>query len=160
MLRPADDLDRRVKVVERLLLDDRGDVGGNAATAHRFLHDDGAVGLGHRFEDRFLVERHQRARVDNLGLDAGLSEFVRRLQRARDHVRPGDEGDVLARPLDVGLAEFDDVLAVRHQPLGHVEVLVLQEHYRIVLAQRVFEQALGVGGHRGHHHLEAGYVVK
>ena len=33
------------------------------------MYDDGAVGAAHRFGDRLDVERHQRAKVDDLGVD-------------------------------------------------------------------------------------------
>src|SRR3954454_25117176 len=60
---------RRVHVVEGLFLDQGGQVGSHAAVGPALLHDHGAVGLLHRFEDRVEVERTQRARVDHLRLD-------------------------------------------------------------------------------------------
>ena len=83
-----------------------------------------------------------------------------RLQGPGHHVRPGDEGAVPAGPLDVGDAEVDGVLLLRHRPFGHVEQLVLDEDHRVVVADGARQQALGVVRRRRHGHLEAGDVVE
>lgn len=56
----------------------------------------------------------------------------------------GNDGDILARALDVGLAEFDHQFTLGHRTLGHVEVLVFEKDHGVLLAQGIFEQALGV----------------
>jgi hypothetical protein len=55
---------RRVEPVEGLLLDQRREVGADAAVGPALLDDHGAVGLADRLEDRVEVERAQRARVE------------------------------------------------------------------------------------------------
>src|ERR671933_180743 len=62
----ADALDRRVQPVERAVLDHRRDLGAETAADNRLVRDDAAVRLLHRVDERALVERLERARVDDL----------------------------------------------------------------------------------------------
>ena len=59
------DLHRRIKVIRRLFLNDRGDIRGDAAAPDGLLHDHHAVGFGHRGQDRGAVQRHQGAGFSN-----------------------------------------------------------------------------------------------
>ena len=81
--RRADPTDRRVEVVERLLLDLRRHLGAEAAEAHRLVGDDDPVGLAHRLDDRVDVERRQRAQVDHLGVDAVGGQLLGGGERCR-----------------------------------------------------------------------------
>ena len=59
------------------------------------------------------------------------------------------------------LAERDqEVRILRHLALDRVERLGLDEDHRVVVADGRLQQALGVGGRRGPHHLEPGHVVE
>ena len=64
---------RAVEIVERLVGDDRDDLGAPAAQARVLLDGEQAVRPGDRAEDRLRVERHQRAHVDHLAVDAVLA---------------------------------------------------------------------------------------
>src|SRR3954466_7555461 len=64
-LRP-DPLDRRVEPVERLVLDDRRDLGADPHPHDRLVRDHAPVRLLHRLDQRLLVERQQRPRIDDL----------------------------------------------------------------------------------------------
>ena len=77
--------DRRVQVVERALGDDRGDLGGDAVALVALVHHDGARGLLGRVDQRLLVERPRRPRVDHLRADAAL---LQHLGRAQGHAAP------------------------------------------------------------------------
>ena len=70
---PVDALDRRLEVVEAVLLHQRRQLGAEAAGARRLVHDHAAAGLLHRGDDRVEVERPEAAQVDDLGVDAGLA---------------------------------------------------------------------------------------
>src|SRR5580693_9346803 len=63
---------RRVQVVERLLLDLRGDLGADAAEGDRLVHDQGPVRPADGFQDGRTVERLDGAHVDHLDLGAFL----------------------------------------------------------------------------------------
>ena len=148
----GDPLDRRVEVVEGLLLDQRREVGADAAVRPALLDDHAAVRLADRVEDRVEVERAQRARVDHLGLDAVL--VGERLRGLLGHVRhPQDADDRHVVPLAAHrrLAEADDlVVAVLGNLAAHaVEGLVLDEDHRVVVADRRLQQPLAVGRRRG-----------
>ena len=116
--------------------------------------------LADRGEDRVEVERAQRARVDDLGLDAVL--LAQRLRRARGgqrHARDADDRHVGALAADRGLAEaHGEVLVVGHLAALAVEVLVLDEDDRVVVADRGLQQPLGVGRGRRHGDEQAGHV--
>ena len=64
-------LDRRLEVVEAVLLHQRRQLGAEAAGARGLVHDDAAAGLLHRGDDASQVQRPQAAQVDDLGVDAG-----------------------------------------------------------------------------------------
>ena len=65
-------LDRRLQVVEAMLLHQRRQLGAEAAGARGLVHDDAAAGLLHRRDDGRQVQRPEAAQVDDLGVDAGL----------------------------------------------------------------------------------------
>jgi len=127
---------------------------------HCLLGDDDVLGLAHRVQDEFRVERHQRPGVDHLDFDAVPGEDVGRRQRLRHHARPGDQRGVRAGAFHVGPAQFDHVIAGGHGPLGHVELLVLDEDDGIVVPHGALQQPLGVEGRGGGGDLEAGDVAE
>src|SRR5436190_7838065 len=61
---------RAVEVVERLVGDDRHDLGAPAAQPRVLLHGENAMGAADGTQDRLGVERHQRAHIDNFRVDA------------------------------------------------------------------------------------------
>ena len=117
--------------------------------------DDDPAGLACRGADGLLVQRRDRPHVDHLDVDALGLEDLRRQHRVPDHVSRRDHGHVVARPLDVALAERDDVVLVGDQATERVQQLVLEEHDGVVVADRRLHQALRVIRGRGHHDLES-----
>ena len=91
MCRPAD---RRVEFVEGELVHRLADLGADAAHRPALVDDQQAVGLAHALGDRLDVERHDRAQVDHLALDALGRERLGRFERAVHHLAGGDDGDV------------------------------------------------------------------
>ena len=73
-MRGGHPLDRRLQRRESLVGDERGDVGRHAAARCRLVDDDEPAGALDAFQDRVLVERRGRARVDQLALDPLLGE--------------------------------------------------------------------------------------
>ena len=75
------------------------------------------------------------------------------------HARDADDRHVRALAADARAAELDErVLAVGHLPADAVQRLVLDEYDRVLVADRGLQQALGVGGCRGHGDEQAGDV--
>ena len=111
----------------------------------------------HRAEDGLRVERHQRAHVDHLAVDAVLGlELLGRGERARHHQRQRQDGGVLAGPHDARRAERVDDLAVRHFALGRIKRLVLEEDHRIGIAHRRGKKPDDVARDRRRHDFQAG----
>ena len=104
------------------------------------------------------LQRRRRPRIDHRGLDAVGGHDLRRFQGPMHHPRQGDGGDVRALALDIGLAEGDVELAVRHLALDPHDPRVVDEDRRVVAFERRADQALDVGGCRGQHHLEPGDI--
>ena len=135
---------RSLERMEALLRDDGADVCRNAAARIRFVHDHEAAGILDAFEDRLLVERRRRARIDQVAGDAFLRQRVDHLFGEDDHAADRDHRDVFTFAQQVRLAKRDRVRTVGHFALARVERLVLEEHHGIVVADRLDQQALGV----------------
>src|SRR5215813_2204802 len=160
-LRARQALHGRVEVVERVLGDLGGDLGSHARESGARLHHHRAVSLAHRADDRVLVHRLQRARVDDLDRDAVLRELFRRLHGAVHHAHVRDDGDVGALAAHDGLAEGNQEVGVlRDFAFDVVERLGLDEDHRVVVADRRLQQSLGVHRRGRPHDLEAGHVIE
>ena len=122
---------RRVEFVEGQLVDRLGDLAADAAHRPGFVDHQQAVRLPDAGDDRLDVERHDRARIDDLGLDALRGERLRRFERALHHLAGRDDGDVGAGARDARDAERHVVLARRHLALGGKQRLRLQHDDRI-----------------------------
>ena len=94
--------DRRIKIIENLLIDGRGDFRGKAAEADALAGDNTAAGLSDRLQNSFNVERYQAAQVNDF---RAYAEFPVKLLGGVEgvvHSRPpSDDGDVIPRALDV-----------------------------------------------------------
>src|ERR1700687_2456004 len=66
-IQSADDPDGRVQVLERLLLQDRGEALADAAGARVFVHDQDAMAVPRDGQKRVSIERYQAAQVENAG---------------------------------------------------------------------------------------------
>ena len=132
----------------------RDDVGGEPAARVGLVDDDEPAGVLDALEDRVHVERRRRARVDDLARDALAGELVGRLLGELHHAPERDDRHVVALAHDVGLAERDRVRLLGHVALERVEHLVLEEDHRVVVADRLDQQALGVVGVRRHDDLQ------
>jgi hypothetical protein len=65
------------------------------------------AGLLDRLDDGFDVERLDAAQVDDFGFDAVFAlQLLGCDERLADAAREGDNGEVLAGALDLGLAEL------------------------------------------------------
>src|SRR5688500_13598361 len=114
-------LDRRVEPIEGAVLDHGRDLGAEAHPRHCLVRDDAAVRLLHRRDERVLVERLQRSRIDHLNGDALLFGLLRRRQRLVHEPPGGDDRDVLPLAMDARLAERNRLELVRHLLLQAVE---------------------------------------
>ena len=161
---------RGFEVIEAGIGDNRNELGAEARGQRRLVDDDAAAGLLHRGGDQVEVERHQRAKVEDLRVDAD-----RLCRRFGDmHHRPiGDHGDGRALAAHDALAERDGIAALRHlaervlrprrdrlvvvaveRPV--IEALRLEEDHRVVVLDRRDQQALGIVGIGGDDGLQTG----
>ena len=145
-----------MQVEDRALRDQRRELGAEAGGARRLVHDHDAAGLRHRRQDRPLVERAERADVDDL---------ARRVDRIggklahRHHRAVRDQRHVATLAGDARLAERHDVLALRHLAARRaVHELRLEHDDRIRVADRRREQSLRIRGCRRDRDLDAGRV--
>ena len=131
--------DRRVEVEERLVGDHRGDLRAEAAGAQILVDDQAAAGAADAVQHHLAVPRIERAQVDDVGADA-----LRRGLAARHHRAPGDDGDCIALAGLLRPAERQHIIVARPRPPrpGIVEHrAMLEEHHRVVAAQRAREAA-------------------
>ena len=108
------------------------------------------------FQDRIPVDGRKRPEVDDLAFDAIPGEIAGRVHGAMDHHAVGHDRAVAAVAHHVRFRKRDGIGFLRHVGLGGVEILVLAEDHRIVVADRLDEQSLGVVGIGGTDDLEPG----
>src|SRR5580693_433792 len=108
--------------------------------------------------------------IDQLALDPLLGERIDRLAGVMHHAGERDDRDVVAVADDVGFAERDRIGLVGDFGTQIVHQLVFAEDHRVVVADRLDQQALGVIGigrhdafeprHRGEDVVEALRVLR
>lgn len=156
----GDTLGGRVKVVEGVLHGECEDLGADAESRVSRLDDHQTVGLLDGLDNGLEVEGLDGAQVEDLGLDAVvLLEVLGGDEGLAHAARHGDDGQVLAGALDLGLAEGDDEVALlgglAHGEGLAVHELVLEDDGGVGVADGGLEQALCVLGAPGAHDLEA-----
>ena len=156
----AEDGDRRVEVVEAEAADVAGEVVEEPATLAGVASHDDLARLLDGFDDFLVVERDERACVNDFYADAVLGlEQLRRLERAVERGADGEDGEILAFALDVRLAERDLVAFSRDAALVElladvVDALALEEDHRVGAVERGGHEALGVVRCGREHDLE------
>src|SRR6185436_14115600 len=65
-------LDWRLQRVETMFLDKRGKLGSETTGLGSFMDHDAMPGLFDRLNNRVEIQRHQRAQIEDLGVDPGL----------------------------------------------------------------------------------------
>ena len=126
------------------------DLGAEAERRERLVHDQQpARSCATEREDRLDVERRDACAGRSARPRCPRAASVSRgLQRLLDHQRQRDDGDVRALADDGRLAERDLVVLLGHRPLDASRLAVFEEEHRVVAAQGVREQPLGVVGRR------------
>src|ERR1700722_3266878 len=136
-VRRGDADNRPVKIPEGLVRDYRGDFRAPSAKPRVFFYSEQAARLGDRTENGLSVERHKRAHVNHLCIDAMLAlQYLRSGKHARHHQRECDNRAVAAWPKDLCGSKPVDDLTVRHLALDRVERLVFVKNHRIGIAHR------------------------
>ena len=154
----GDALYRGVELVKELLADAGGDFRAVAAAEHVFVGDDDAMIFADGGGDRFPIVGRERAKVDDFDGDAFALELRGSDFGAMHDGAVGDDADVGAFFDEAGFAERDGVIGtgifgaiVRLA----VEMFVLEEHHRVVAADRGAQQAGNVERGGGHDDAQA-----
>lgn len=104
---------RSVQVVEGVLGGEGDDLGGDTEGGEARLDGHHGAGLLDGVDDGLDVEGLDGAEVDDLSLNAVLLlEVLGGDERLADAAGVGDDGEVLAGALDLGLADLKDGLAL------------------------------------------------
>ena len=107
----------------------------------------------------FDVQRAQGAKIDHFGIDALVRQLLGGFQRQADADRIGHQRHILALLDHARLADGqDEIVDLRHVEGAAIDDFVFQEDHRIGIADRGFQQALGVGGEIGRDHFQAGHT--
>src|SRR5205823_5570342 len=104
----------------------------------RLVGDDEATGFLHRVADRFRIERHQAARIDDLDRDPLGGKLFGRSERLVNEPGERDDGYVAAFAFDVGLAERDRVVLLRHRSLARHQPARFERDDGVVVAVHRF----------------------
>src|SRR5262245_26202686 len=151
----SDPHDGSIEIVERLFIDNGRDLAGDAAGLGVLVQDDDLVGLLHRLCDGFAVEWRKRTQVYHFEIDAFFSERLRRFQRYVQHGGVGNHADVAALTSHSRLAQRHDVVIVGNFFLdAAIQKLVLEENYRVIVADGSLHESLGVVRSPGANHFQ------
>src|SRR5690606_34301083 len=71
---------RSIQIVKSLLRNTHTDLGTQTATAPTFVHHHSTMGLAHRSQNGFIIERPQTTQVNHFRLDTTACQFFRRCQ--------------------------------------------------------------------------------
>ena len=113
-MRRRHQLDGRIEFGESFVGSERGNVCSGAAARIVLVNDHQTVRLGDRVKNSFLVQRGKRARIDNLYRNAIGLQRICRGQCLVHHARDRHNRDIGALALDIGLAQWDDILVLRN----------------------------------------------
>ena len=132
------------------------------------MDDHQLAGLGHGLQNGVIVEGNKGAGVDDLAADALLLQNFSGLHGLVPHEHIGYDGHILALAADGGLAEGDGVILLGNLAhgaelagllaLAAVEQLMLKHQHRVVVADGLLHQTLGVVGGGGADDLQTGAV--
>ena len=106
------------------------------------------------FANGFLVERRGRARVNQIAADAFLGERVNGFFRKGHHASNRNHGDMFAFAHQTGFAEWHNIGFFRHFALTRVQSLVFEKYHRVIVANRLNHQPLGVVGIRRNNNFQ------
>lgn len=151
-----------IQVVKGVRFHDLGsNLGTHAVHGPTTLDSDEAVGLLDGADDGVNVERTDGAKIDDLdGGNALLFKAFSGLNGEADGPRVGDDGEVGALTLDLGLADGDEEI-LGLSGLGEVEggtvhELILQDNHGVGITDGGLEETLAVLGAPGGDDLEPG----
>ena len=151
--------DGAVEIIESFFVDDGGNFTGEASGAGMLVQDNHLVCLLHRLRDGFAIEWRDGAQVEDLDVNSFFAYEVCRFQRGVDHRGISNDAETAAFTDDVRFANGDDVIFRRDFALDSaVEIFMLKEDARIVVADGSFDQALGIVGRGRADNFEAGIV--
>ena len=156
----TDTLDGGIEVIEGVFLNESRDLSGDAAEGLRFVDETGFVGLFDGFDDGVLVKWADGAEIDDLGVDSvlGLENFSS-FEAAEDACAVSNEGDVSSFTFDVGFAERNGEVTVGgiwDIALVPVKSGVFHDVDGVVVTDRCFHEAFGIGRSSGRANFEAG----
>src|SRR3954465_6976576 len=126
--------DRRLQPVEAVLREPGDDLGAVPTEPRRLVHDDRTPAPSHGRRHGGVVERRERAEVDDLDVPALLGRGLGRLEGGRDHAAVGDQGDVAAGAPDDRLVQPGPIKRKDGHLLGPVAPLRLEEDHRVLAA--------------------------
>src|SRR5712664_2384811 len=155
----GDAFDRRIELLEKLVGDARGDFRAETPAQHVFVGHDDAMILAYGGGDGVPIVGGERAEVDDFNGDAFALKLRGGDFGAMHDGAEGDDADFRAFLDEAGFAEGNGVVGpgIFRAIVGlAVEMLVLEEHHRIVAADRGAEKAGNVEGGGRHDHAQAG----
>src|SRR6266851_6354604 len=154
-------LDGGVELLEKLVGNARGDFRAETPAQHVFVGDDDAMILADGGGDGVPIVGRERAEIDDFNGDAFALELRGGDFGTMHDGAEGDDADFAAFFDDVRFAEGNSVVGsgIFGAIVGlAIEVLVLEEHHRIIAADGSAEQPGDIERRGGHDDAKAGAV--
>src|SRR6266576_3562047 len=150
----------RLQVIERAFRDDRSDLSGHAVAAITLINHHRSRSLLRRFNQRLLIQRPGRPRINHFCAHANLFQQLGRPQRHLHHAARRHNRDVFALALHVRRTKGNRILLLRHRPFLFVHHLVFKKDHRIFVADRRLQKSLRIVGRRWHHHFQSRHMAQ
>ena len=129
---------------------------GHTTARRRLIHHNQPAGILDTLEDCLLVQGRGRSRIDEIAIDAFLRQHIQRLLGEAHHPPEGDYCSGIALTHEVGFAERNRVRLLGNLAFARVQRLVLEEHDRVIIADGLDHQALGIVRIGRHDDLQPG----
>ena len=123
------------------------------------VNDDYFVRLPYRLDNGLTIQWRDSAKIENLDVNSIFRQDLRRFQSGVQHGRIGNYAQIAPFARPASFSKRNHVILCRHLALNPaIQIFVLEENDRVVIANRSLNQTLGVISGCRANNFQAGVV--
>src|SRR6185436_10692240 len=149
--------------LKRLLRNDRGNLSADTTSQRRFVQHQSTAGFPDASQNRFLIERGERAQVNDFDIQPFFLQLFGRIKRRQNHGAESEDRNVATLARRARLSNFDNVIILGKflaQTGQAIKLLVLEVEHRIGIANGGLDQSFRIVGGRWLYNFQTGSVKK